>query len=1307
MVGCNPSILGHYHLDFREACKLLSPLPDQIYIDRIRERLWCGRDIGQASVMIGAGFSRNAIKVTPSSPEFPLWYQLADELKNRLQSRASSDALRLASEYEVVFGRQNLDDLLISLIPDLQYQPGKLHKLLLSLPWSDIFTTNYDTLLERTTPLIYDRKFDVVLTHSDLPGRMKPRIVKLHGSFPSHRPFIFTEEDYRTYPKKFAPFVNTVQQSIMENILCLIGFSGDDPNFLNWIGWVRDNLGTSTPPIYLCGVLNLSISQRKLLETKNVTTIDLSPIFPEADFPDRNIRHARSIEWFLLNLMQGQPNNLEWPNPPVVRDLKEWEPSIDLPSLPRIKFTTDTWQDLNTHNSYNRSFDNYHSIDNNEIKDLIKNWKLCREAYPNFIICPLQSRNQLWRSTDKWISRLVRTEALQNSQILDEIECLSILYELNWRIEKCLMPLYSQILASIDRVLAEINPFSKLLDYELNSSVITPEFKDKKDSKIPINWSEVRNQWMFLAFVIIKEARREREYEKFARWILSIEPIVKLDLEWQSRWFYEQCLFELVSFNKSKLVQLLDEWQSLKPSSIWMVKISGILFEIGERIKSEEIAKQALTDIRSRLRPYTNDYSSLAQEGIAMMLLEIIERSNDYNKIFEHQSNQNRWNILTTYQCNPWTELAGMQETCKGNPPQPKPHKEDFDPGYSSTSYRAGSESILSELRPGFELFIMIEEIGISPVMLNSSLPKAVQWIEPYYPLWGIEILIRCQNEAEIKEYFNSVSIENLDESNVKILYDWLNSKLHESIKRIKANRYSEDYRDNAWTSFNTSLEILSRILSRISDEQSRQLFSVVINCLADLQDRQLVQMADTIQSFWRRVFERNSNIDTLNSIESLLKIPLTDVQSFENNKLDPFVHIKWKNNFLLPKGFDRDRWNVEIVKLIDNVNHNDSLTREYSLVRLLTLIDINALRDQEEKSLASALWSQLDDAGLPLIEFKCLRKNALLHFPEPEVYKNRTVDLLKQHILSRELPTLSINSLSDIVSYLDLWHICTSPLLLQTFCTVNPRITWTSEELKILSKKLLNLIENGIETLKSQNRDTFFGDTSTPILSRTVAIVTFLIVPSWQSIDNDTKEIVLKLVNIIRDLEYSKPRLSLCLAMIDSYDLQLLSEEIKEQIYSSNLDAIDDAIWGIYSWIIYYKSDLPVPEPPSELIDIMISLFIARRQPGFNGYIESIVNLIMVIPDLLNLSQLGNLISGIRYILNETDSTKQENRDESIIPPKKYREYRGLAYRMAHQLDLIYSIRFPDSYPSLINQWKEASLNETWAENKSLWKDE
>lgn len=226
---------------------------DQPQIAQIRDRLWSGREFGRAAVMVGAGFSRHAESHSPGVPIFPSWAQLGEAMydvlypadttgagseSERKQAASGIGAMRLASEYEIVFGRSSLDDFLARSLPDERYEPGRLHQMLLSLPWSDVFTTNYDTLLERARPKVYERKYDLALTVSDLPSQAKPRIVKLHGSLPSHRPFIITEDDYRTYPTKFAPFVNTVQQSIMENTFFLLGFSGEDPNFLNWWVWV-------------------------------------------------------------------------------------------------------------------------------------------------------------------------------------------------------------------------------------------------------------------------------------------------------------------------------------------------------------------------------------------------------------------------------------------------------------------------------------------------------------------------------------------------------------------------------------------------------------------------------------------------------------------------------------------------------------------------------------------------------------------------------------------------------------------------------------------------------------------------------------------------------------------------------------------------------------------------------------------------------------------------------------------------------------------------------------------------------------
>lgn len=320
---------------------------DYDHIERINEALWCGQAYGRAAIMVGAGLSLNATPASASTGPFPTWAQLAARLVDALYPIAStstderefaqgrgksiSGALRLADEFQAAYGRPQLDELLLKAIPDANYDPGPLHRLLLKLPWADVFTTNYDRLLERAASTLTFRRYGLVTNSVEISCVMRPRIVKLHGSFPSGRPFIITEEDFRTYPRKFAPMVNLVQQAIIENILVLIGFSGDDPNFLNWTGWARDNLGEQVRQIYLCGILHLTSAQRKLLERRHVVPIDLSPLFPQNRFPDTAVRHSRALEWLLLCLEAGQPTNpLAWPR--GTRPVRT-TPSADLPAI--------------------------------------------------------------------------------------------------------------------------------------------------------------------------------------------------------------------------------------------------------------------------------------------------------------------------------------------------------------------------------------------------------------------------------------------------------------------------------------------------------------------------------------------------------------------------------------------------------------------------------------------------------------------------------------------------------------------------------------------------------------------------------------------------------------------------------------------------------------------------------------------------------------------------------------------------------------------------------------------------------------
>lgn len=283
------------------ALERLRKLPDFPAFEAFAKALWQE----EAAVMVGAGFSRVCNREN-TSPAPPLWSDFKSEMATALGYKSGDglDALRLAQEYQTLHGDSGLDQLIRRLVVDDQWEPGPLHTQLLELPWRDVLTTNWDTLLERTQPQTPDRIYSCVRTVQEIAHRAKPRIVKLHGSLPAHKPFIFTEDDYRTYPARFAPFVNLAQQVMLEHDLCLVGFSGIDPNFLAWSGWVRDTLSVSARRIRLVGVLKLSPVSRTLLEARNVTPIDLEPLVKDLH---REEQHEKALELFFAALLAAKP----------------------------------------------------------------------------------------------------------------------------------------------------------------------------------------------------------------------------------------------------------------------------------------------------------------------------------------------------------------------------------------------------------------------------------------------------------------------------------------------------------------------------------------------------------------------------------------------------------------------------------------------------------------------------------------------------------------------------------------------------------------------------------------------------------------------------------------------------------------------------------------------------------------------------------------------------------------------------------------------------------------------------------------
>lgn len=364
------------------AIECIRKIPDFPTLQKFASVLWKqDNSYHGASIMVGAGFSRCCSITADVSKKLPLWFDFSTTLQKELGSQGTTDPLRIAEEYTAYFGRQALNELIKKEINDASWEPGELHNSLLNLPWTEVLTTNWDTLLERASEKIHETFYSVVYQQEDLSHACSPRIVKLHGTLNVTNDLIFTQEDYRTFPVRQAAFVNFARQVFIENELCLLGFSGDDPNFLQWAGWVRDHLSTSARRIYLVGALELNAAKRKYLESINIAPIDLSMLVSEYDDPD--LKHKKATEVFLSALHELKP-----------------KPSWD-------------WKPI--------------SIRDESFEAQLALLKKDREEYPGWIICPPHLRFLVHSNIP---------HKLINKNTIDTLpieQCEKLLYELAWR----------------------------------------------------------------------------------------------------------------------------------------------------------------------------------------------------------------------------------------------------------------------------------------------------------------------------------------------------------------------------------------------------------------------------------------------------------------------------------------------------------------------------------------------------------------------------------------------------------------------------------------------------------------------------------------------------------------------------------------------------------------------------------------------------------------------------------------------------------------------------------------------------------
>lgn len=1246
------------------------------YLSEISDKLWSGH----ASVMIGAGFSMNAQKSIHTDKSFPSWNDLGDCFYKKLYGELPAkedkylNVSKLANEVQSAFDRAAVHEILKDKIPDREYRPSELHEKLLQLPWKDVFTTNYDTLLERSIQSLSKNQYSEILKQEQLIRSKPPRIVKLHGTINTDE-YIITEEDYRTYPKKFGLFVNLVLQSLIENTFCLIGFSGNDPNFFQWIGWIRDNLGVNAPRMYLIGCFSaLSEVEKRLLEERKIVPVDISCLSAKETQESNKLSsstcvegrsngindlYKNSLSCFFDYLQESASNKLDLYNTENTQD--------------KIK---NNWPDNN----------NFYRIDveqelTNQFREPTERWKTIRLKYPNWLVLPEKHRNSLQLYTECSYSFIYHLQKIEAP--LD----IEFLFEFNWRLEKCLIPIFSDWIIFYKNVIDKYNPLLKVIRAE---NAITPTIK--KD----IDWNTITQYWIEIQLSMLRFYRENRENEKWTLLADKIDSIKnELSPEFLAKYCYERCLYFLFQLDIASIKKELNLWKRDVSLFYWEAKRAGLMAELGDVGEAEKILELSLKEIRNHLSPTINDYTLVSQEAYVLQLLKYVKQSNNYirgefsgdNKEFKEYSE--RWNNLVLYKCDPWGELKSFETFLKAENTinfNPIEKKYGFGIGQSTITHNFGGYNKYA--MEAYAYLKYVEEIGIpfklpGTVFGKEAASKAIACIANYSLHWALISLIRIGDEKNIDVLFNRKTLAWMTQKEVDELS---NSYLFVLEKSATEIQQGDTYRNNNFSiSLSTIIpEILSRLCVKCSYEVKLKALSFLKGLY--LSDTQTQYKYKGIKKLVQNLILSFSWKEQYNLLSELLKFPIIPTNDPRDEYLDPFLFINADRNTVNERIAINTEKTMELIAFCSNINPK----RKVAIKRLSILWQYNLLNKQQINLFEKKLWEQTDSFGFPSeTDFYYF---FFLSLPHPSNANPR--QRLKDYINTTPFPIQAKKTEKGISMIRGDYYLFHNVL-----GTSNESIKykWTKKDINLLIFKIVEWWNADKKYLKEKD-DRFLCSISDEFKARFKNIISMfsnIISPNVKLTD---KSHISKIKILLKELsEYGMPDMEANVSFIKLFLSQ--QDEIYNNIYWKLCSKKEEDILDAINAVIILSEQKQ--DNINDLIECISQNIKCRTDIALDRFIAGITVVLKNNSQLITDKVLGDLKIGLTNFIEEA-KINVEDIGENVHA--KLLCIENIA-RLIPLLKQFYDELETEKLPAYIIQWENICLNENeFAEIRNTW---
>lgn len=1272
----------------------LDEIPDYPLIQHLQHQVWSHH----AAVFVGSGFSRNATKRGDAAAPMPTWWEVSSRLATEMgKAKWDGNFLRLGSQYEALYGRGKLTAFLEQSVPDHAYAPGPLHELLLHFPWQDVFTTNWDTLLEGARPKVLARKYDLIVASAyEIPRRERPRIVKLHGSFGSGSELIFTEEDFRTYPRKYAPLVNLVQQSLMENTLCLLGFSADDPNFLQWTGWVRDNLGQHAPKIYLCGLLDLDPAHRAYLTERNIVPVDLSPLFPKSRWPNSDDRHSHALEVLLLSLARAKPSPVEeWLEPKNGFAWKQARPQ-SLPFLRADEAKADS-----------RGGDPHATPLEKRIPHLTRSWREQRLRYPGWLVAPNRDRNLIWYGGLNFDFDHLLEAANKVTSPLD----LAFAFEAVWRLEVCCIPLFAQNLNPLVDILKRYNPFPWLLNEDQLQGAATPENHARLvGDEVSLDWHQAGDYWVHLMFAVMREARLWGDDELWAWADGLLGAVVNSSrADWQASLCYERCLDALVSLDEDKVRAILAQWPEQR--SFWDTRKASVLAEIAEWGAAHQLALQTLEALRKQQMPGAGSHRLWSEEAATLSLARFtyLNRrplSDEYS--FFEESYQ-RIKELGKLDCDPYVILdefmRGIQaDSIRAAQPRRRRVK-GFDPGAASTTTTWGSsldDNLLGTLK-----LIRLLERGVYPVRGLATEPgeyNSILILRSVAPLLGFSMFMRSNAKTTDKfkeRYMSREHVARLSPGYVDHYFDIL-LQLTQRTMQKEHERTSWAFNDG-FVDPGALFEILSRLAFRLTEAQFDRLFELC-ETVYRMGPQVTGPASQEMGNLLRRMIEAMPKVPQEGYIVRMLGWPI-HVEAF-GWWPEPFPDIRVNPAFRLVS------LRPETIKsLVEALSHPEEGKRDAAYLRLLFIHRYGGLNSDQEAEVARVIWAGTGDLP-PLGNIPAF---STLVFPGSTAYEAQR--RLRIYLLSKDTRAPAIHREGDSVLIDESGHTEIFPYFREILATTSMfsppeyKLDWPDAELKTLVAKLIEWTDRAIlEYPEAMQHDPLVGSVSAA-WAQFGRVMGEAVLPALKEKglgDEETATALLNLHDQVPEIIAALP----AVLLFQPDELGRVYAAVWSGVVDNDPGLSLRALIAIILWAVLAHRFSGMPPLPEALLAYLVWQVFDRRDEHLENCLTSLSAVIKYTPHLIGqelqevLSQgLGKLEADTRLpMIDYQNITEAYPSAQTASLPMGERP--ALRWR-ASELAALASVKLEHISREVIRNWRNAAAVDTLPEVRQPWTGE